>query len=202
MLTLTQLTVRRGAQTLQYDDLTVVEGTLLTIQGESGAGKSTLLDLVAGFMTPHSGAICWHGESLMPLSVQQRPVSMLFQSHNLFQHLSLAQNLHLALHSWPVAQREQMINAATQTLGVYDLLQRRPGQLSGGQQQRMALIRTLLRPEPLVLLDEPFTGLDDKHRMACADWVRAQVDQGGKTVLLVTHQDDDVVRIADNNVRL
>ena len=208
MLVLDQLTLHRGAQTLRYD-LMVKEKTLLTIQGRSGAGKSTLLDLVSGFILPMSGAnytisgdIRWQGKSLLNLSVEQRPVSMLFQSHNLFQHLSVLQNLHLGLNHLAAEQREQQISIAAMALGVDDLLLRKPGQLSGGQQQRIALIRTLLRPESLILLDEPFTGLDDASRILCADWTREQVDQAGKTVLLVTHQDDDVSRIADRNFQL
>lgn len=212
MLEIDQLTLQRGTQTLRYD-LQVAEKTLLTIQGKSGSGKSTLLDLVAGFISPQGGSmnghnsqingdIRWQGKSLLGLSAEQRPVSMLFQAHNLFQHLSVLQNLHLGLSALLPAQRDQQINAAATTLGVSDLLRRKPGQLSGGQQQRIALIRTLLRPEPLILLDEPFSGLDDESRILCADWVRAQVDHAGKTVLLVTHQDDDVVRIADRNFQL
>ncbi len=201
MLELDQLTVQRGVQTLRYD-LVVEAGTLLTIQGRSGAGKSTLLDLVSGFISPMSGSIYWQSASLLSLSVEQRPVSMLFQSHNLFQHLSVLQNLYFGLNSLDSKHRDQSVSAAALALGVSDLLKRKPGQLSGGQQQRIALIRTLLRPEPLVLLDEPFTGLDDESRILCANWVRAQVDQVGKTVLLVTHQDDDVTRIADRNFEL
>lgn len=208
MLEIDQLTLRRGTQVLCYD-LIVEEKTLLTIQGRSGAGKSTLLDLVSGFISPMNGVnyqiigdIRWRGESLLGLNVEQRPVSMLFQSHNLFQHLSVLQNLHLGLSSLLPKPRDQKINSAATELGVSDLLSRKPGQLSGGQQQRIALIRTLLRPEPLVLLDEPFTGLDGESRILCADWVRAQVDHAGKTVLLVTHQDDDVTRIADRNFQL
>lgn len=208
MLELDQLTLRRSTQVLRYN-LTVEANTLLTIQGRSGTGKSTLLDLVSGFISPMSGGnstisgdIRWQGKSLLNLSVEQRPVSMLFQAHNLFQHLSVLQNLHLGLSSLLPAQRDQQISAAATALGVADLLRRKPGKLSGGQQQRIALIRTLLRPEPLILLDEPFTGLDDESRVLCADWVRAQVDHAGKTVLLVTHQDDDVTRIADRNFQL
>lgn len=198
MLELNQLTLQRGTQTLRYD-LSLASGALLTIQGPSGAGKSTLLDLIAGFITPASGDISWHGQSLLQLSVEQRPVSMLFQSHNLFQHLSVLQNLHLGLQHPDAEHCHDMIAAAAAALGVEALLQRKPGQLSGGQQQRIALLRTLLRPEPLVLLDEPFTGLDEQTRIRCADWVRTQVDETAKTVLLVTHQDDDVARLADRN---
>ncbi|MGB1008672.1 MAG: ATP-binding cassette domain-containing protein [Thiolinea sp.] len=201
MLEIDKLVVQRGSQVLHYD-FVVHPGTLLTIQGRSGVGKSTLLDTVAGFLIPLSGDIRWQGVSLVGQAVEQRPVSMLFQAHNLFEHLSIMDNLNLGLSHLKHQSRDEGILSAAKALQVGDLLTRQPGQLSGGQRQRIALLRTLLRPEPIVLLDEPFTGLDNESRVLAADWVRSQVDNVGKTVLLVTHQDDDVMRIADRNVEL
>ncbi|MGB0846606.1 MAG: ATP-binding cassette domain-containing protein [Thiolinea sp.] len=201
MLEIDKLAVQRGSQVLHYD-FVVHPGTLLTIQGRSGVGKSTLLDTVAGFLVPLSGDIRWQGVSLVGQAVEQRPVSMLFQAHNLFEHLSIMDNLNLGLSHLKHQSRDEGILSAAKALQVGDLLTRQPGQLSGGQRQRIALLRTLLRPEPIVLLDEPFTGLDNESRVLAADWVRSQVDNVGKTVLLVTHQDDDVMRIADRNVEL
>ncbi|MGB1257025.1 MAG: ATP-binding cassette domain-containing protein [Thiolinea sp.] len=201
MLEIDKLAVQRGSQVLHYD-FVVHPGTLLTIQGRSGVGKSTLLDTVAGFLIPLSGDIRWQGVSLVGQAVEQRPVSMLFQAHNLFEHLSIMDNLNLGLSHLKHQSRDKGILSAAKALQVGDLLTRQPGQLSGGQRQRIALLRTLLRPEPIVLLDEPFTGLDNESRVLAADWVRSQVDNVGKTVLLVTHQDDDVMRIADRNVEL
>lgn len=91
---------------------------------------------------------------------------------------------------------------AARHLGVDEQLAKKPATLSGGQRQRIALIRTLLRPEPIVLLDEPFAELDPSTREKAALWTRAQAKLAGKTVLLVTHQDEDVERVADRKIIL
>jgi thiamine transport system ATP-binding protein len=202
MLLIDKLSVCRDEQPLHYD-FSLAGGLIMTIQGRSGAGKSTLLDLIAGFLQPAQGDIRWDGQSLLPLPVEQRPVSMLFQANNLFEHISVMQNLQLGLNINPatgvsVAQ----VHAAADALEIGTLLQRKPTALSGGQRQRAALLRTLLRPEPLVLLDEPFTGLDDTTRELAADWVLSTARQYRKTLLLITHQDEDVSRLADVNLQL
>ncbi|CAA6814469.1 MAG: Unknown protein [uncultured Thiotrichaceae bacterium] len=202
MLLIDKLTIRRGEDMLSYD-LSLEAGKIMTIQGRSGAGKSTLLDLIAGFLQPEQGDIAWNNQSLLHLSVEQRPVSMLFQAHNLFEHISVAKNLQLGLNlSTDNSVSEVDVETAAKALGVEELLQRKPTALSGGQRQRIALLRTLLRPEPLVLLDEPFTGLDDATREQATDWVLSTARQYHKTVLLITHQDEDVSRLADCNLKI
>ncbi|MEZ5534247.1 MAG: ATP-binding cassette domain-containing protein [Thiolinea sp.] len=203
MLLIDKVSVHRGKQLLKYD-FSLAEGLIMTVQGRSGAGKSTLLDLIAGFLQPESGDILWNGQSLLPLSVELRPVSMLFQANNLFEHISVLKNLQLGLNIDPVQAglTAGQIQFAADALEVGALLQRKPAELSGGQRQRIALLRTLLRPEPLVLLDEPFTGLDDETRELAAEWTLHTARKERKTVLLITHQDDDVTRLADVNLRL
>ncbi|MEZ5476550.1 MAG: ATP-binding cassette domain-containing protein [Thiolinea sp.] len=196
MLQVDELKFRWKEQAFHYD-FRLAAGSTLAIQGRSGIGKSTLLELIAGFIHPDSGDIRWQGQSLLPLSVEQRPVSMLFQTHNLFEHISVLQNLQLG---WPERvnrERDSRIRSAAGQLGVGELLLRSPASLSGGQRQRIALLRTLLRPEPLVLLDEPFTGLDSTTRQQALTWVRETAQAQNKTLLLVTHQDEDVRQLAD-----
>lgn len=202
MLLIDKLSIRWGKDTLSYD-FSLEAGKTMTVQGRSGAGKSTLLDLIAGFLQPEQGDIIWNGQSLLPLSVEQRPVSMLFQDHNLFEHISVAKNLQLGLNPDAAGSVSGAdVQAAADVLGVGELLQRKPTALSGGQRQRIALLRTLLRPEPLVLLDEPFTGLDDMTREQATGWVADTVRKYQKTVLLITHQDEDVSRLADCNLKI
>lgn len=202
MLLIDKLTIRRGEDVLSYD-FSLETGKIMTIQGRSGAGKSTLLDLIAGFLQPEQGDIVWDNQSLLHLSVEQRPVSMLFQANNLFEHISVAKNLQLGLKlSIDGGVSEADVEIAARALGVEELLQRKPTALSGGQRQRIALLRTLLRPEPLVLLDEPFTGLDDATREQATEWVLSAARQYHKTVLLITHHDEDVSRLADLNLKL
>ncbi len=198
MLNIDDLHIRLGNWSLNYQ-LQVATGEILAIQGKSGVGKSTLLHAIAGFIPNERGSIRWQGQPLDRLPAEQRPVSLLFQDHNLFEHLSVAENLGLGFHGttpWPA------IEQAARQLEVSQLLQSKPGNCSGGQRQRIALIRTLLRPEPIVLLDEPFAELDAQTRELATDWVRQTAKAGHKTVLLVTHQDEDVERVADRRLVL
>ncbi|MDI3323530.1 ATP-binding cassette domain-containing protein [Pontibacterium granulatum] len=193
MLEINNLVIQRDGQALHYQ-LAVAEGEILAIQGRSGVGKSTLLGALAGFVDTESGDMRWQGQSLLPLAADQRPVSMLFQDHNLFEHLSALDNMQLGFPG--LAPKEELLEAA-KALDVDELLQKKPTELSGGQRQRIAIIRTLLRPEPIVLLDEPFAELDQHTRHQAADWVKRTAKQAGKTVLLVTHQQEDVTQLAD-----
>jgi len=198
MLEVDQLQVRWKAVLLRYD-LSVEAGEIVTIQGRSGVGKTTLLNAIAGFQDVSAGDIRWQGRSILSLSVTQRPVSMLFQEHNLFEHLSVWQNLQLGLG---VGDHQLRIQQAAEVLEVADQLDKSPLKLSGGQRQRIAILRTLLRPEPIVLLDEPFAELDSTTRLIANDWVRKTAKLANKTVLLVTHQDEDVQRVGDRNILL
>lgn len=198
MLELNGLVVMRGTQRFVYD-LSARSGELVAVMGESGVGKTTLLDAIAGFCPVVGGTMQWDGSSLLDLQPEQRPVSMLFQDHNLFEHISVAENLALGFAAEP--PRQALADAAD-ALGLGGMLGRRPGQLSGGQRQRAALIRALLRPEPLVLLDEPYSALDADSRQIAARWVRAQALAQRKTVLLVTHLAEDAARDCDRVFRL
>lgn len=198
MLEIDHLEVRWKEVALKYN-FTVDVGEILTIQGRSGVGKTTLLNAIAGFEVVNQGDIRWDNRSIVSLKVTQRPVSMLFQEHNLFEHLSVWQNLQFGLVGDDIEQR---IRAAAEILEVSDQLDKSPLKLSGGQRQRIAILRTLLRPEPIVLLDEPFAELDATTRLIANDWVRETAKATNKTVLLITHQDEDVARVGDRNLLL
>lgn len=183
---------------LNYD-LQLAEGECLAIQGRSGVGKSTLLHTLAGFEQARSGQVLWNGEDLLRLPAHQRPISMLFQEHNLFEHLSVMSNLKLGFDQAPDLSE---LREAAEALEVLDQLNKYPYELSGGQRQRIGLIRTLLRPTPLILLDEPFAELDQHTREKAAHWTAQTVRDQGKTLILVTHQDEDAERIADRTLEL
>lgn len=148
--------------------LSIARGEQVAILGPSGAGKSTLLNLIAGFLTPASGTMLIEGEDHTATPPSRRPVSMLFQENNLFSHLSVQQNIGLALTRLKLnaSQREKMHHIAQQ-MGIDSLLERLPGELSGGQRQRVALARCLVREQPILLLDEPFSALDPALRQRC-----------------------------------
>jgi len=205
MLEIDQLEVHWKEVALKYN-FTVEAGEILTIQGRSGVGKTTLLNVIAGFEQAAAGDVRWQGQSLLKLKVTKRPVCMLFQEHNLFEHLSVWQNLQFGMGSVDGTNAQEnldkRIREGAEVLEVEGQLDKSPMKLSGGQRQRIALLRTLLRPEPIVLMDEPFAELDATTRLIANDWVRATAKAGGKTVLLVTHQDEDVARVGDRNLLL
>lgn len=190
--------------TFRYEDLTMVfelsldRGECLALLGPSGAGKSTLLSLIAGFEKPLAGEIRIAGRDVTALSPAERPVTSLFQEHNLFAHLSVAENVGLGLDPGlrlSPAQRETVAQAL-QRVELDGLEGRRPAQLSGGQRQRVALARSLVRQRPLLLLDEPFSALDPGLRLGMLDLVERLRREQGLTVLLVSHNPQDALRIA------
>lgn len=197
-LEIQQLSVQLEQLTLSYN-LSVATGEILAIQGTSGVGKTTLLNTIAGFQQAQSGQLLWQGNNLLPLPANKRPVSMLFQEHNLFEHISVLDNLMLGFDDQ--APKEDLI-AAAEHLDLGDQIKKMPTELSGGQRQRVGLIRTLLRPEPIILLDEPFAELDQSTRLIAAQWTREIARQQGKTLLLVTHQQEDVEIVADSAIQL
>ena len=170
--------------------LSVQKGERVAIIGESGAGKSTLLNLIAGFDLPTSGEIWLNNCNHTQTEVASRPVSMLFQDNNLFPHLTVEQNIGLALVpslKLNAGQKAQVAEIADK-MGIAEFLARRADQLSGGQKQRVALARTLLRDKPILLLDEPFSALDPKRREELQQLVAKLCQERNLTLLMVTHQ--------------
>jgi thiamine ABC transporter, ATP-binding protein len=170
--------------------LSVQKGERVAIIGESGAGKSTLLSLIAGFDLPTSGEIWLNNCNHTQTEVASRPVSMLFQDNNLFPHLTVEQNIGLALVpslKLNAGQKAQVAEIADK-MGIAEFLARQADQLSGGQKQRVALARTLLRDKPILLLDEPFSALDPKRREELQQLVAKLCQERNLTLLMVTHQ--------------
>jgi thiamine transport system ATP-binding protein len=179
-------------------DLHVGDGECLAVIGPSGAGKSTLLALIAGFERADSGRIRISGEDVTRQHPSVRPVTMLFQDHNLFAHLDAAANVGLGIHPGlrlTAADRER-VEAALAQVGLAGLAQRLPSQLSGGERQRVALARSLVRDRPVLLLDEPFAALGPALRREMLDLVRALQADRKLTVLLVSHQPEDALYAA------
>lgn len=170
--------------------LKVAKGERIAIVGESGAGKSTLLNLIAGFELADRGYLHLNGVDHFNSQPAERPVAMLFQDNNLFEHLTVAQNIGLALVAKLRFNREQQQQIAdiAEKMGIAELLNRRADQLSGGQKQRTALARTLLQNKPILLLDEPFSALDPKRRQELQELVKELCIEKNLTLLMVTHQ--------------
>ena len=173
-------------------NLKIEAGARVALLGESGIGKTTLLLALAGFAPIESGQVIWQDQNITHNAANQRPIAMLFQADNLFEHLSVRSNLLLGQSPKPDQQR--VIDGAIR-LGIDKQLDKLPAQLSGGQRQRVAILRTLLRDEPLVILDEPFTGLDETTKARTLAWIDEQLTRDNKTLLMVTHQQEDATAL-------
>lgn len=152
-------------------------------------GKSTCQEFDCRFSTPASGSLTIDGVDHTTTPPSRRPVSMLFQENNLFSHLTVAQNIGLGLNpglKLNAAQQEKM-HAIARQMGIDNLMARLPGELSGGQRQRVALARCLVREQPILLLDEPFSALDPALRQEMLT-LRARAASSKKmTLLMVSH---------------
>lgn len=180
--------------------LSVPAGALCAVVGPSGGGKTTLLHLVAGFERPETGRIAFDGRDLLALRPAERPVAMVFQDHNLFPHLTAAQNVGLGVRPslrLDAGERGRVAEALG-LVGLDGLGERRPEHLSGGQRQRVGLARALVSDRPLFLLDEPFGGLDPGLRAAMIRLVDDLRRARGLTVLMTIHTPGDVFGIADH----
>jgi iron(III) transport system ATP-binding protein len=180
-------------------DLEVPVGTLTAVLGPSGCGKTTLLRIVAGFERPDRGEIRL-GDRLLSddrthLAPERREIGFVPQEGALFPHLDVAANIGFGL---PRSERRGgRVGDLLELVGLQGLERRLPHQLSGGQQQRVALARALA-PEPgLVLLDEPFDALDASLRTQVRGEVRAALAKAGATALLVTHDQEEALSLAD-----
>jgi len=198
MLVVENLTFAHPGQAQPYGfSLTAYPREITAISGTSGSGKSTLLDLLAGFLRPTSGQILLDNQDLVALRPEQRPVSLLLQSESLFEHLSAEKNIALGLPSGTDGTvLKDRVNAALAEVGLEGLGKQQAGTLSGGQKQRVALARTLLRARPILLLDEPFSALDDETRLVIRDLVRTLTIAHDWHTILVSHHVDDVEALA------
>ena len=190
-LTVTNLAVVYPDWRYTYN-LEIENGSRVALLGESGIGKTTLLLALAGFAPIESGKVTWNSEEITHKAANQRPIAMLFQADNLFEHLSVRSNLMLGQS--PTLDQQRIVDGAIR-LGIDKQLDKMPAHLSGGQRQRVAILRTLLRDEPLVILDEPFTGLDETTKMRTLAWIDEQLSRDGKTLLMVTHQQVDATAL-------
>ena len=203
MLYLNKLAVSLGDRHWQFDLKLETHG-VHALMGRSGSGKSTLLNLIGGFLEPASGDIVWQEQSLLNLQPAQRPITTLFQQHNLFNHLSVWQNVALGIAPdlKVPAQLRNRIDEVLDSVGLYGYARKTPPQLSGGEQQRVALARCLLRRQPLLLLDEPFSALDATTRAEMIALLRALIEEFKPCVVMITHDEDDAIAVGANVLRM
>ena len=177
----------------------------MALLGASGCGKSMTLRCIAGIVTPDRGKIVVDGVTLFDsekkinLSPQQRHTGLLFQNYALFPNMTVLKNIQAgAKREKDPIRRQDMIRTVMERFDLESLANRYPHQLSGGQQQRVALARILVSSPRVLLLDEPFSALDSHLRFKLEQEVRQVIRKFGKTVLLVSHDRDEVYRMSDS----
>ena len=185
-------------------DLTVDEGEFCVFVGPSGCGKSTLLRIIAGLEDATSGDIILDGQRMNDVAPARRELAMVFQSYALYPHLTVRDNMGLALKQAGVAKAE--VRAATDRaaamLALEPLMDRRPSELSGGQRQRVAIGRAIVRRPKLFLFDEPLSNLDAALRVATRIEIARLHRDLAATMIYVTHDQVEAMTLADRIVVL
>ena len=178
------------------------EAGVTALFGPSGSGKSTLIDLIAGLARPDLGRIAVGGRVLVDvgrgifLAPRRRRVGLVFQDALLFPHFSVAQNLRFGAFFAPRGARHLPLEKVVGTLGIGALMDRRPAELSGGERQRVGMARALMAAPDILLMDEPFASLDVARRQQAMGLVEQARDEFGVPIVLVSHQIDEVLRLA------
>jgi len=187
--------------------LSVESGAHLAVIGRSGSGKSTLLRVIAGLEVPADGRVLGHDQTLsepghIRVAPEKRRMAMVFQDLGLWPNLNAEENVRLGLSGLRLKRSEARRRAtgALRRCGMEDLVDRLPGSLSGGEQQRVALARALAVEPELLLLDEPFTGLDLVTREEILQEVERSVREQGVTLVVVTHDPWEAERLCDVGV--
>ncbi|MES2712162.1 MAG: ATP-binding cassette domain-containing protein [Pseudomonadota bacterium] len=183
--------------------LTMRQGEFIALLGPSGSGKTTLLRILAGLEFPDTGRVLIGGRDVAQVPARARNVGVVFQNYALFRHMSVFENVAFGLRVRPRAMRpahaeiDRRVRELLALVQIPELAPRYPDQISGGQRQRVALARALAIEPQLLLLDEPFGALDALVRKDVRRWVRGLHDRLGLTSLLVTHDQEEAMEMAD-----
>ncbi|MCG5236526.1 sulfate/molybdate ABC transporter ATP-binding protein [Xanthobacter oligotrophicus] len=191
---------------LDHVNLTIHSGELVALLGPSGSGKTTLLRIIAGLEWPDTGEVRFDGEDALSRSVRERNVGFVFQHYALFRHMNVFENVAFGLRvrrgadKLPEAAIREKVNELLSLVQIDWLAERYPAQLSGGQRQRVALARALAISPRVLLLDEPFGALDAKVRKELRRWLRHLHEELPVTSVLVTHDQEEALELADRVV--
>jgi len=192
-----------GTRGLQATDLRVEPGEVLALLGPSGCGKTTLLRIIAGLETPDAGSRIAFGDTdVTRVPIEKRQVGMVFQHYALFPQMSVQANIAYGLRIRGVSEQEQrrVVGELVDLVRLNGLEHKRPAELSGGQRQRVALARALVHRPQLLLLDEPLGALDALTRIEMHRLIEGLWQRHGFTALLVTHDVQEAVALADRVV--
>jgi ABC-type Fe3+/spermidine/putrescine transport system ATPase subunit len=201
----TRVTIERAR--VSYDSQTVLRdfsievapGESMALLGPSGCGKTTALKIIAGLLKPESGDVRFNEESVLNVAPEKRGAVMVFQKPLLFPYLTVAENVAfgLKMRRTPADQIQERVGSILRLLQLEGFESRRPNQLSGGQEQRVALARALVTEPRVLLLDEPFSALDENLRVEMRLLIRELHTRLGMTTIFVTHDQVEAATVAD-----
>lgn len=179
--------------------LHIPQGSLTALLGPSGSGKSTLLRTIAGLDQPDSGQVIFNGQDVTALAPQDRGIGFVFQHYAAFKHMTVRDNVGfgLSIRKKPSHEIDKRVDELLEIVGLAGYQNRYPAQLSGGQRQRLALARALAVNPKVLLLDEPFGALDAKVRENLRVWLRNLHEEFTITTILVTHDQEEALDVAD-----
>lgn len=195
-------TLYKSGDGVRNISLTVNKGELVTLLGPSGCGKTTILRTIGGFLQCSSGSILIDGKEISHMPPEKRPTAMVFQSYNLWPHMTVLENMSFGLKLRGVSkeERKRRVSEMLEIVKMPGMEKKYPGQMSGGQQQRIAIGRSLLLQPDVLLLDEPFSALDAKIRSQMREELRKiQIDLN-ITVVFVTHDQEEAMALSDRIV--
>jgi multiple sugar transport system ATP-binding protein len=178
-----------GVKAVDAVDLEIADGEFVVLVGPSGCGKSTLLRMIAGLEDVTDGTISIGGHDVTDVPPQKRDIAMVFQNYALYPHMTVRENLAygLRLRKLPKAEWQRRVHETAKTLGLDELLDRKPSALSGGQRQRVAMGRAIVREPRAFLMDEPLSNLDAKLRVSMRAELARLHERLGVTTVYVTH---------------
>ena len=189
-----------GARVVDDVSLSIKSGQVMCLLGPSGCGKSTTLRMIAGVDMQDSGEIWVDGtlicDGAVTIPAEQRGIGLMFQDFALFPHMNVADNVAFGLKGTQ-SEKYARVEELLAKVGLMRLIDAYPHQLSGGEQQRVALARALAPRPKIMLMDEPFSGLDNRLRDGIRDETLALLKEEGTAVLLVTHEPEEAMRMAD-----
>jgi sulfate transport system ATP-binding protein len=191
-------------QALHDISLDIAPGKLTALLGPSGSGKSTLLRVIAGLETPDGGSVVIEDRDVTNVPPQRRDIGFVFQHYAAFKHMTVRDNVAFGLkvRKRPKAEIAKKVDELLGIVGLSGYQERYPSQLSGGQRQRMALARALAVEPKVLLLDEPFGALDANVRAELRAWLRRLHEEVHVTTVLVTHDQEEAMELADQIVVL
>ena len=199
-ISLNGLTKRYGSTTAVADvSAEIPHGSLTAILGPSGSGKSTLLKLISGLEEPDAGRVVIDGDDVTDVDPRHRDIGFCFQNYAPFRHMNVAKNVGFGLkvRKRSAAEINARVTELLALVKLEDKAERYPSQLSGGERQRMALARALAIETRVLLLDEPFGALDAVVRQELRQWVKVLHEQIHVTTVLVTHDQQEAMEVAD-----